>query len=147
MSASLLDRHRTLQIMLNLLNNAWQALSDVAGDRLITVTLRHAAPDRITIGIEDTGCGIAAETLSKLFQHGFTTKPDGHGFGLHSSTCLTTEMGGSLVATSDGPSRGARFTLGVPCGLHIPKRKRFSAPLRSEGYRFFNNSNLAPLAL
>jgi signal transduction histidine kinase len=62
----------------------------------------------------DNGEGIAAENLTRIFAHGFTTKKDGHGFGLHSCVLAAREMGGSLLAASDGPGRGAAFTLVLP---------------------------------
>ena len=64
--------------------------------------------------MEDTGCGIPPENLSRIFTFGFTTRPGGHGFGLHASALAAAEMGGSLTAASDGVGRGARFTLDLP---------------------------------
>ena len=66
------------------------------------------------IEVIDNGMGIAAENLTKIFAHGFTTKEDGHGFGLHSAALAATEMGGSLSVHSDGPGKGATFTLELP---------------------------------
>ena len=62
----------------------------------------------------DNGNGIAPENLSRIFAHGFTTKKDGHGFGLHSAARAAKEMGGSLAVQSEGPGRGATFTLELP---------------------------------
>jgi signal transduction histidine kinase len=64
--------------------------------------------------VADTGVGIAAENLTRIFVHGFTTKADGHGFGLHSSANAAGSMNGSLTARSDGPGTGATFTLELP---------------------------------
>jgi len=58
--------------------------------------------------------GITAQHMERIFSHGFTTKPDGHGFGLHSAVIAAQEMGGSLSAFSDGADKGARFTLELP---------------------------------
>jgi len=66
------------------------------------------------IEVEDTGCGIAPDHLSRVFSLGFTTRADGHGFGLHSSACSAVELGGSLTCHSDGPDRGALFRLALP---------------------------------
>src|SRR5207248_1061485 len=60
------------------------------------------------------GGGIPAENLQKIFQHGFTTRSDGHGFGLHSSAITARNMGGALAASSDGAGKGATFTLELP---------------------------------
>lgn len=64
----------------------------------------------------DNGVGISSETLPRIFNHGFTTKPDGHGFGLHGAALTAKEMGGELTAHSDGVGRGARFSLVLPVG-------------------------------
>ena len=87
-----------------------------APDRLHQVTLRTqicglAAEPRLRIRIEDNGQGIAPENLAKLFTHGFTTRKNGHGFGLHSCALAAKEMRGTLTAHSNGPDQGASFTL------------------------------------
>ena len=69
------------------------------------------------VAVADNGVGIPAENLTKIFNHGFTTKKDGHGFGLHSSANAAREMGGLLVAESEGRGRGAIFTLELPIQL------------------------------
>jgi signal transduction histidine kinase len=68
----------------------------------------------VKIVVKDNGVGIPSENLAKIFSHGFTTKKDGHGFGLHSGANAAREMGGSLVARSNGPGPGAEFTLELP---------------------------------
>ena len=70
--------------------------------------------DRLAIELEDSGSGIAPEILDRLFEFGFTTRPEGHGFGLHTSAILAGELGGEIQAASDGVGRGARFTLRLP---------------------------------
>ncbi|CAN5133852.1 hypothetical protein BH11MYX1_BH11MYX1_36910 [soil metagenome] len=108
------DRHKLLQILINLISNARHALKDGAhaADRL-TVRVRATAT-HVAIVVEDTGIGIPPENLEKIFQHGFTTKAGGHGFGLHASANATREMGGRLSIVSDGPGRGATVTLELP---------------------------------
>lgn len=110
--AVMADRHRVLQILVNLLKNAQHAMAANAGSRRqITV---HIAPDDahyVTIQVADDGIGISREDLGRLFTYGFTTKTDGHGFGLHSSRLAAQAMGGSLAATSDGIGHGATFFL------------------------------------
>jgi NO-binding membrane sensor protein with MHYT domain/PAS domain-containing protein len=109
-----LDRHKLIQILGNLLSNARHALRDLQhGERVLTVRLR-AAPRALALEIEDTGVGIEADVLARLFAFGFTTKKDGHGFGLHASANLAKELGGEISVHSDGPGRGARFTLSLP---------------------------------
>ncbi|KQX31947.1 PAS domain-containing sensor histidine kinase [Variovorax sp. Root434] len=111
----LLDKGRVLQILVNLIANAEQAMEGVA-DREPRLALRVelAQGRRLRIRVADNGVGIAAQTLPQLFAHGFTTKKTGHGFGLHSAVIAAHEMGGTLTAHSDGPNTGATFTLELP---------------------------------
>jgi C4-dicarboxylate-specific signal transduction histidine kinase len=109
------DRHKVLQILINLIRNAKYALDEACtGERRLTLRIRESAPGRVGITVRDTGIGIAPELLTRIFAHGFTTKRDGHGFGLHSGANDAREMGGSLSAESDGPGHGATFTLELP---------------------------------
>ncbi|HXN80915.1 MAG TPA: HAMP domain-containing sensor histidine kinase [Myxococcales bacterium] len=107
------DRHKVSQILLNLITNAKQALGEEPGRNQITVRSRSAT-GRLVIEVQDTGCGIPSENLTRVFNYGFTTKTDGHGFGLHASGCAAIELGGSLRCTSEGPGTGATFTLDLP---------------------------------
>jgi two-component system NtrC family sensor kinase len=78
------------------------------------------SPSARTIQVSHTsrsGVGIPAKNLTKIFGHGFTTRDDGHGFGLHSAALAAKEMGGTLLARSDGPGLGARFILTVPLAV------------------------------
>jgi signal transduction histidine kinase len=110
------DKHKVLMILVNLVSNAKHALADTPLEsRVVTVTLEQPVPERIRISIRDTGMGIQREMLTRIFQFGFTTRDEGHGFGLHSSAVAAQELGGSLTAHSDGAGRGATFTLELPC--------------------------------
>lgn len=111
----LLDKGRILQILVNLISNAKQAYAGIT-DRPHTVKLSVglASDEVLRISVEDRGVGITAQDMERIFSHGFTTKPDGHGFGLHSAVIAAHEMGGSLTAASDGAGQGARFTLELP---------------------------------
>jgi PAS domain S-box-containing protein len=112
------DRHKVLQILLNLLRNAKDALKAANdGPREVTVRLKRAGENRFRFQVADNGSGIDAEHLAKIFSHGFTTKPGGHGFGLHSGALAARQLGGSLVAESAGLGRGAVFTLELPLVL------------------------------
>ena len=109
-----LDKHKLLQILINLVTNAKHALRDSGRrDRVLTVTTRAIA-NEIEIVVEDNGHGISQENMAKIFVHGFTTKEDGHGFGLHSSALAAKEMGGSIQVSSPGQGQGAKFVLRVP---------------------------------
>ncbi|REG32369.1 histidine kinase/DNA gyrase B/HSP90-like ATPase [Archangium gephyra] len=108
------DKHKTLMILVNLISNAKYAMDEVApSERLLTVRLEQVA-DRIRISIHDNGMGIAPELLTRIFQYGFTTRDEGHGFGLHSSAIAAQELDGSLAVHSEGPGHGATFTLEIP---------------------------------
>jgi len=109
------DKHAVLQILLNLLRNAKQAVKDSGrADGRIVIRLRRWGEDRMRVAVEDTGVGLPPENLTRIFSHGFTTRRDGHGFGLHSGANAAQHMGGTLWAESDGPGRGATFTLELP---------------------------------
>jgi predicted ATPase/signal transduction histidine kinase/tRNA A-37 threonylcarbamoyl transferase component Bud32 len=108
------DRHRLLQILLNLLSNARQALEAVPpGQRMLRLRLRREG-EWIHLQIEDNGHGIAPEARSQLFSQGFTTRKDGHGLGLHSSALAAQLMGGQLTLESAGLGQGATATLTLP---------------------------------
>ncbi|HTR78983.1 MAG TPA: ATP-binding protein [Gemmatimonadaceae bacterium] len=113
-----LDKHKVLQILINLISNAKNATKHKPSEeRQVIARIAMDARDGhrwIRFQIADNGIGIAADLLTKIFSIGFTTHSDGHGFGLHSAANAATEMGGVLTACSDGPGRGATFTLDVP---------------------------------
>jgi signal transduction histidine kinase len=118
------DKHSVLQILLNLLRNAKQAIKDSDNpERRIQVCIRRWGEDRMRITVEDTGVGVAPETLTRIFSHGFTTKRDGHGFGLHSGANAARQLGGALWAESDGLGRGATFTLELPLSARETARE------------------------
>ena len=100
---------------MNLIRNAKYALSDSdRQDKLLTVRVERNGGDQVQIQVTDNGVGIAPENLTRIFAHGFTTRGDGHGFGLHSGALAARDLGGSLSAQSDGLGKGATFTLLVP---------------------------------
>jgi two-component system NtrC family sensor kinase len=110
-----LDKGRILQILMNLIRNAKQALEGVADrEHRLTLSLGLVEDRTLRVGVTDNGVGIAPDNLTRVFAHGFTTKKDGHGFGLHSAVVAAREMGGKLSVHSDGPGTGATFTLELP---------------------------------
>jgi PAS domain S-box-containing protein len=111
------DKHKVLQVLVNVIRNAKYACAEMkGGEKRVTVRVR-ATPAAIVVAVIDTGIGIPPENLERIFNHGFTTRSDGHGFGLHSSALAARELGGSLLATSDGIGQGATFTLTLPLSL------------------------------
>ncbi|WNG51447.1 AAA family ATPase [Archangium minus] len=108
------DKHKVLQILINLLSNARNALDVLPeGQRLLRVRLVLEGR-QARIQVVDNGMGIAPEVREKLFTHGFTTRKDGHGFGLHASALAAQLMGGRLTLESQGPGKGATATLELP---------------------------------
>jgi signal transduction histidine kinase len=110
------DKHQVLQILVNLITNAKHAMRGLT-DKGLTVAVRmspHGEPRSVCFEVTDSGVGIPAENLDRIFAHGFTTRKDGHGFGLHSAANAARAMGGSLTASSPGPGKGATFRLVLP---------------------------------
>lgn len=108
------DRHKVLQILVNLLRNAKYACDESGReDKRITVRIEEIL-DEVHVSIKDNGVGISAEVMPRLFNHGFTTRKSGHGFGLHGAALAANELGGSLTADSLGPGKGATFILTLP---------------------------------
>jgi signal transduction histidine kinase len=116
--ASALDKQRLVQVLVNLIGNAAQAMESMPADArqltLGTSLVQGEDGPRLRITVQDAGEGIAPENMSRIFAHGFTTRTSGHGFGLHSSAVAATEMGGKLTVHSDGPGHGAIFTIDLP---------------------------------
>jgi len=114
-AAVAVDKHKVLQILVNLIGNAKHALEQAPQLRKeITIRIARSADGLVGVQVVDNGVGIPSENLTRIFQHGFTTKKGGHGFGLHSGALAAREIGGSLTAHSDGPGTGATFTLTLP---------------------------------
>src|SRR5260221_10432409 len=90
------EKHKVLQILVNLIRNAKNAC-DESGRREKRMTLRVSLEDGfVRIAIRDNGVGIPSENLIRIFAHGFTTKKDGHGFGLHSGALAAKELSGGV---------------------------------------------------
>jgi signal transduction histidine kinase len=111
------DRHKVLQILINLVRNAKYACDESGrADKLLILRIENV--DRgVRISVIDNGVGISPENMARLFNHGFTTRESGHGFGLHSAAIAAQELGGSLRAHSEGVGRGATFMLELPLAI------------------------------
>jgi len=110
------DKHRVMQILLNLIRNAKHAMDEHGNGtiRKLELGIQRQGPDWVVITVRDNGVGIKPEDLTRIFAHGFTTKKDGHGFGLHLGALAAKEMGGELRVESAGPGQGASFRLELP---------------------------------
>ncbi|MFC1793433.1 sensor histidine kinase, partial [Planctomycetota bacterium] len=119
----LLDRHKVLQILTNLISNAIYALSKSdLDDKILKIQVKEQKNGRLRIDVCDNGIGIPKENLTRVFEHGFTTKKKGHGFGLHSTALSANELNGSIKANSDGPGKGAVFTVELPFNTQEAKK-------------------------
>ncbi|HEX4807699.1 MAG TPA: two-component regulator propeller domain-containing protein [Bryobacteraceae bacterium] len=121
-------RHKVLEILVNLLRNAKHAVIEHSGPlRQVRICAKRHSGDRVRIEVHDTGTGIPAENLVRIFAHGFTTKRNGHGFGLHSGALAARQMQGSLWAESGGPGWGATFILELPVGESATRQELTAA--------------------
>lgn len=115
----MVDRHKVLQILINLLRNSKYALDELGpSEKRLVVSIGREENGSVVVRVRDNGIGIAPEHLDRIFNHGFTTKRDGHGFGLHSGLRAAQEMGGLLIASSNGVGQGAVFSLVLPVANH-----------------------------
>ncbi|MFA6288096.1 MAG: ATP-binding protein [Opitutaceae bacterium] len=110
------DRGSVVQILINLITNAREAVEETQGTEKIILIGIARTPDgeHTSVSVTDNGCGIASDQLVSIFSYGFTTKKGGHGFGLHNAANIARLMGGSLLVQSDGPGKGTTFTLMLP---------------------------------
>lgn len=112
-----LDRHKIIQVLVNLITNAKNAMLESRSDKRITISIRVRGDESrptIVFAVADNGVGIPRENLTRVFAFGFTTRKEGSGFGLHASANAAAEMGGTLTAQSAGVGQGAEFSLEIP---------------------------------
>lgn len=110
----IVDKHKVLQILVNLIRNAKYACDDSGAPEKRLIVRIKGADENVQIMVIDNGVGIPAENLTRIFNHGFTTRKNGHGFGLHSGALAAKEMGGRLSVQSEGTGKGATFLLELP---------------------------------
>jgi signal transduction histidine kinase len=108
------DRVQLQQVMLNLIVNAIQSMSGVEdGNRELHVSTVSIEREGVCVAVRDTGPGLSPESLSRLFEPFYTTKPEGMGLGLSICRSIIEAHGGRLWATGCEP-RGALFQFTVP---------------------------------
>lgn len=129
------DRHKAIQVLVNLLENAKHACdANQSTDRSVTARVSAGPAGRVRFEVIDNGVGIPAENLTRIFSQGFTTRKEGHGFGLHSGALAAREMGGELRVSSDGLGEGAAFVLELPLTppLATPQHRAVDSEHRSQ---------------
>jgi len=108
------EKNKVVQILVNLIQNAKNACDEGPGTEKRILVAVDSFRDGVQVKISDTGIGIPPENMMKIFNHGFTTRKHGHGFGLHNGVLAAKELGGSLRVASKGLGHGATFTLELP---------------------------------
>jgi len=122
------DRHKLLQILANLISNARDAvLASATGPQRVLVRI-YRESDHVMISVEDSGVGMSADVIARLWRFGFTTKPHGYGFGMHYCANAAREIGATITAHSDGPGRGSRLIVGLPLEAATPSRLLLEVP-------------------
>jgi C4-dicarboxylate-specific signal transduction histidine kinase len=120
------EKHKILQILINLLRNAKYACeASPRTDKQVVISIANR-PGGVRIAVTDNGIGIHPDHMTRIFSHGFTTKKDGHGFGLHSGALAARDLGGALRVASAGLGHGATFTLELP--LELPRELPMESP-------------------
>jgi ligand-binding sensor domain-containing protein/signal transduction histidine kinase len=109
-----LDKHKVLQILVNLIRNAKHACDDSSKPDKQLKLKTCSIEGFVEVSVTDNGVGIRPENITRIFSHGFTTRKGGHGFGLHSGALAAKELGGSLTVHSDGEGKGATFIVRLP---------------------------------
>ncbi len=103
-----------MHILINLIKNAKEAMIETAEEDKKLMFIIEQGSDKVRLKVKDTGIGISKDNLKHIFTHGFTTKSDGHGFGLHSCAAYMKEMNGEISVESEGKGKGATFVIELP---------------------------------
>ena len=124
------DRVQLQQVILNLVVNGLESMSATpTGHRHLTIHTRHPdSGDWVEVTVQDTGPGISAELLGRIYEPFFSTKPDGLGMGLSICRSIAEAHGGRLEATNN-PGGGATFVFALPVAgtladTHSPRQEQ-----------------------
>ena len=109
------DRIQLQQVMLNLMMNAIEAMTQVTGPRELLISSGADGPKGVVVVVRDSGAGLDSKSLERLFEPFYTTKPQGMGMGLAICRSIIEAHGGRLWATSNR-DRGASFHFSLPTG-------------------------------
>jgi signal transduction histidine kinase len=138
-----IEKNKIVQLLDNLIRNAVESIRDAESDvRRITVSLREFNDDEVRLTVADTGGGIEAGQLEQIFNYGFTTKPAGNGFGLHSAALAANSLGGKVVASSEGIGKGAVFTLDLPAANEEQGSRELAGCSRNTSVWLLNEEKL-----
>jgi nitrogen fixation/metabolism regulation signal transduction histidine kinase len=112
--SAMLDVEQIKRVFVNLIDNAVEALTEVADERCVTITSKHdAARELLLVTVEDTGEGIPSGDFKRLFQPYYSTRGRGTGLGLAIVSRIIFEHDGKVYAEPNTP-RGARFVIELP---------------------------------
>ncbi len=135
------EKSKLLQVLDNLIKNALEAMAITERESHILLISTKNEGRQVIISIGDTGHGITDEQLKSIFRFGFTTKPNGNGFGLHSAAIAMNEMGGAIRVASGGSAQGATFSISLPFNSGIgaePAAGRPAAAHHTDAATFVN---------
>lgn len=106
-----IQKSKLIHILINLFKNAKEAMEGLAPGNKKIVLQTYQDERNVYLSVKDNGEGIRAKDQQKVFNHGFTTKEEGHGFGLHTCANYMKEMGGEIEVESAGKGKGTTFIL------------------------------------
>jgi signal transduction histidine kinase len=108
------DQSLTMQVLINLIKNAVEAMSNMINDKKITISVERLGQHYLSLHIADSGCGIPDENLEQVFIPFFTTKKTGSGIGLSISQQIMQRQKGDITVQSV-TGRGTTFTMTFSC--------------------------------
>jgi two-component system sensor kinase FixL len=108
------ERAQLEQVVLNLLVNAMDAMSEAASERVVVVRTENRPGSGVRVAVEDAGPGVRDGDKEHIFEPFYTTKATGMGMGLAIAKSIIEAHGGTIWVTNNQPKRGATFHFGLP---------------------------------